>query len=90
MTVKQLKELLIEAPDDMRVYVASITELGMFAFEEACEGDSGIITLGPLPEDDGIHTEGDKIFSLMPHGLGIHEDELNEEGSEPLPPEVLN
>lgn len=89
MTVKELKELLADAPDTMIVYVGSVTHLGMFAFQEPCMCDSGITELGPVEEGEHGLSEGAKIFALIPHGLGVSEDEIDEEGIKP-PPEVLN
>lgn len=89
MTALQLKQLLADAPDDMIVYVGGVTELGMFAFQEARIGESGIMELGPAEEGERNMEEGGKIFALMPHGLTVPEDEMDEEDGQ-LPPEVLN
>lgn len=75
MTVKELKELLADAPDDLKVLVIvdDQTKPGMFAFAEACTCDTGISTLGPA--EDGA-SGGETVFLVLPHGFGIPEDEL--------------
>lgn len=83
MTVKQLRELLAEAPDDMAVLVAveDHTKPGMFAFAEACVGETGISTLGP--SEDGSEG-GEEVFLVLPHGFSISEGEA-EDGEETIP-----
>jgi hypothetical protein len=86
MTVKELKELLSDAPEDMRVFVGDITHLGMFCFKEACICDSGVSDFGPENPEEG---ETGKIesgfgFVLMPHGLTVEEGEEVEEKPEDL------
>lgn len=75
MTVKELKDLLAEAPDDMRVLVIVEDHLkpGMFAFAEACTCDTGISTLGPNEEESG---GGETVFLVLPHGSGVPEGEI--------------
>jgi hypothetical protein len=83
MTVKELKQLMAGAPDDMIVMLLVEDHLkpGMFAFTEACSCDSGISELGP--EEDGTGG-GEKVFLILPHGSGVSEDEL-EEGDQTIP-----
>lgn len=73
MTVKDLKRLLQEAPDDMIVMVMVEDHLhpGMFAFAEACECDTGCSTLGPGPDGGG-----EEVFLVMPHGSGVPDDDI--------------
>lgn len=76
MTVKQLRELLSEAPDDMKVLVLveNLLTPGMFAFAEACSCDTGISQLGPGEDGTG---GGEDVFVVLPHGFGISEDEID-------------
>jgi hypothetical protein len=83
MTVKELKALLAEAPDDMPVMVMVENHLkpGMFAFAEACSCDTGISPLGPAEDGTG---GGEEVFLVLPHGSGVPEDEIdNEENKSP-------
>lgn len=83
MTVKELKTLLAEAPDDMPVMVMVENHLkpGMFAFAEACSCDTGISTLGAAEDGTG---GGERVFLVLPHGSGVPEDEIdNEENKSP-------
>lgn len=78
MTVERLIELLKEVPQDMKVYVGTGNE-GVFQFSEPCEGETGIITLGPNAEiayrKDNINIpvsdewEGKEVFAILPHGF---------------------
>ncbi len=74
MTVKELKSLLAEAPDDLPVMVMVENHLkpGMFAFAEACTCETGISSLGP--GEKGEH--GETVFLVLPHGAGASEEQL--------------
>lgn len=76
MNVKELKELLADAPDDMSVMVMMPNPIkpGMFAFADACTCDTGISTLGP---DENGTGGGEEVFLVLPHGMGVPEDELD-------------
>ena len=76
MNVKELKELLKDAPDDMLVLVQVENHIkpGMFAFTEACVCDSGVSTLGPGIDEEG----GEVVFLVLPHGSGVPEDEMDD------------
>lgn len=76
MTVKELKEKLANAPDDMVVLVQVENHLkpGMFAFTEACICDTGISQLGP---DENGTGGGEDVFLVLPHGSGVPEDEVD-------------
>lgn len=78
MTVKQLKELLAEAHDDMPVMVMVESHLkpGMFAFSEACTCETGISQLGPAEDGTG---GGESVFLVLPHGAGVAESESDNE-----------
>lgn len=83
MTVKELKELLAKAPDNLPVMVMVENHLkpGMFAFAEACSCDTGVSELGPAEDGTG---GGESVFMVLPHGSGVPEDELdNEENQSP-------
>jgi hypothetical protein len=83
MTVKELKEKLANAPDDMEVMVEVPNHLkpGMFAFAPACICDTGVTTLGPAEDGTG---GGENVFLVLPHGSGVPEDEIdNEENRSP-------
>lgn len=83
MTVKQLKELLAEAPDEAKVMLMVENHLkpGMFAFVEACTCDTGMSTLGP--SEDGTEG-GEEVFLVLPHGAGVSEDDI-ENGNATVP-----
>lgn len=75
MTVQQLKELLQNVPDEMKVMLMAENHLkpGMFAFVEACTCDTGIAELGPSEDN----TEGgEKVFLVLPHGAVVSEDDI--------------
>jgi hypothetical protein len=78
MTVKELKEKLANAPDDMEVMVEVPNHLkpGMFAFAPACSCDTGVTTLGA--SEDGT-CGGENVFLVLPHGSGVPEDEIDNE-----------
>lgn len=83
MTVKELKDILATAPDDMKVMVIVENHLkpGMFAFAVACTCDTGVSTLGPAEGGEG---GGESVFLVLPHGSGVPEDEIdNEENKSP-------
>ena len=83
MLAKELKELLSNVPDDMKVMVMVDNHLkpGMFAFAEACTCDTGISTLGPNEDGSG---GGETVFLVLPHGSGVPEDEIdNKENMSP-------
>lgn len=75
MTVKELKQLLFTAPDEMRVLVMvqDHSKPGMFAFAEACTCDTGISQLG---EVEGNADDGEEVFLVLPHGSGVSEDDI--------------
>ncbi len=74
MTVKELKELLANAPDNLSVMVIVENHLkpGMFAFAEACTCDTGVSTLGPSEDGKG----GETAFLVLPHGSGATDEQL--------------
>jgi hypothetical protein len=78
MTVKELKQLLADAPDDLPVLVMMPNPIkpGMFAFAEACTCETGISKLGP---DENMENEGQEAFLVLPHGFGVPEDEIDNE-----------
>jgi hypothetical protein len=78
MTVKELKEKLANAPDDMEVMVEVPNHLkpGMFAFAPACSCDTGVTTLGPAEDGTG---GGEDVFLVLPHGTGVPEDEIDKQ-----------
>lgn len=83
MTVKELKEKLANAPDDMEVMVEVPNHLkpGMFAFAPACSCDTGMTELGAAEDGTG---GGERVFLVLPHGSGVPEDEIdNEENKSP-------
>lgn len=85
MTVKELKQLLADAPEEMKVMLMVENHLkpGMFAFVEACTCDTGMSTLGPSED----HTEGgEEVFLVLPHGAGVSEDDI--ESGEATVPEL--
>lgn len=77
MNVKELREMLSTAPDEMMVMVMVENHLkpGMFAFAEACSCDTGIGSLGP--EYIGGEDQG-SVFLVLTHGFGVPEDEIEE------------
>lgn len=76
MTVKQLKELLADAPDDMEVFVQKESTLGVFVFAPACHQSSGVADFGP-PIEEG-YRQPEKGFVVMSHDSGVTEDEMDE------------
>lgn len=76
MTVKQLKELLADAPEEMSVMVMmdDHTKPGMFAFAEACTCETGVSEV----------ENGEKYFLVLPHGVGVSEDDI-EKGDASVP-----
>jgi len=80
MTVKRLKELLEDAPDDLPVYVMVSNEGGLFGFQEACEGESGEAEIDPLTQDDIFNPipEPRKVFAILPHNFS-EEDSSHEQ-----------
>ena len=83
MTVKDLKEKLANAPDDMEVMVEVQNHLkpGMFAFAPACITCTGVSKLGAAEDGTG---GGEEVFLVLPHGSGVPEDEIdNEENKSP-------
>jgi len=83
MTVKELKEKLAEAPDNMEVMVEVPNHLkpGMFAFAPACAYDTGVTELGASEDGTG---GGESVFLVLPHGSGVAEDEMdNRENQSP-------
>ena len=85
MTVKELKELLNTAPDEMPVMLIIEDHLkpGMFAFTDACACDTGVTELGP--GEDGT-CGGEKIFLVARHGSGVTDEEI--ESGEVIAPEL--
>jgi len=77
MTVKELKEKLADAPDDLEVMVEVPNHLkpGMFAFAPACSCDTGVSELGA--DEDGTGG-GESVFLVLPHGTGVPEDEIDD------------
>lgn len=67
MTVKELKDILTNVPDNMRVMLCKEdTTIGGFFFEPACEHDCGVTDLGEPDESKGEVGEGGKVFMLSP------------------------
>ena len=65
MTVKELKEKLAKAPDDLRVVICKEdTNIGGFFFESACEHDCGVTDLGEPDASKGETGEGGKVFMI--------------------------
>lgn len=85
MTIKELKKLLNNAPDDMPVMVIIENHLkpGMFAFAEACTCETGVTELGPSENGTG---GGEKIFLVAPHGYGVSEAQM--ESGEVIAPDL--
>jgi hypothetical protein len=85
MTVKELKDKLADAPDDLEVMVMMENHLkpGMFAFAPACACDTGVSTLGP--SEDGTEG-GETVFLVLPHGSGVSEEEI--ENGEDVAPQL--
>ncbi len=83
MLVKELRELLKDAPDDIPVLVMVENHLkpGMFAFAEACTCDTGVTTLGP---DENGANEGTEAFLVLPHNSGVPEEDI-ENGKDIIP-----
>jgi hypothetical protein len=77
MTALELKQLLADVPDDMKVLVAveDQTKPGMFAFAEACTCDTGVSKLGPDEHGEG---GGEEVFLVLPHGFGATDEENGE------------
>jgi hypothetical protein len=81
MLVKELKELLADVPDDMKVFVPVEGGIpAMFAFEEACPSISGVIQFGPppvafAPMEKNAPKEG---FLIAPHSFHNEEEHENE------------
>lgn len=77
MTAKELKALLADVPDEMKVMVMVENHLkpGMFAFAEACTCDTGISELGSA--EDIAAGGGESVFLVLPHGSGVPEDEID-------------
>lgn len=80
MTVKELKELLTDAPDDMTVYIpVESAVVGAFMFEEACPAISGPVEFGPPVAPFGQEVQEDgprKGFVIAPHSF--HPDQQHE------------
>lgn len=79
MLVKELRELLEKAPQDLVVLVKidDLLHPGMFAFAEACSCETGVVTIGT--------TEGEReVFLVLPHGAGVAGSEIKEI----MPPEM--
>lgn len=76
MTVKELKELLADVPDNLEVMVLMENHLkpGMFAFTPACSCDTGVSELGAAEDGTG---GGESVFLVLPHGSGVPEDEID-------------
>ena len=76
MTVKELKEKLVDVPDEMEVMVEVANHLkpGMFAFAPACSCDTGVSELGATEDRTG---GGETVFLILPHGSGVPEDEID-------------
>jgi hypothetical protein len=76
MKVKELKEKLVDVPDDMEVMLQVENHLkpGMFAFAPACSCDTGVSELGPAEDGGG---GGETVFLVLPHGAGVPEDEMD-------------
>lgn len=78
MTVKELKQLLATAPDEMKVYINEESALGGFLFKEACKHESGIAELPEPDESTGEFGNAGKIFIVMAHGSTVTEDQIDE------------
>jgi hypothetical protein len=65
MTVKELKELLKDAPDEMQVLIP--VDAGLFdgRFLSPCVGETGVGSLGIDEESD----ETEDSFVIVPHGF---------------------
>lgn len=85
MIVKELKQILADAPDNLPVMVVIENHLkpGLFAFAEACTCDTGITELGPSEDGTG---GGEKIFLVAPHGIGVTEKQI--ESGEVIDPDL--
>lgn len=87
MTVKELRELTLEAPDDMEVMILggeSALNRG-FMFLGACICDSGVIELGPPNDIDTGAFKPEKVFAVLPHGFGATQEEIEKMGDNPIP-----
>lgn len=89
MTLRELNEMVQEAIKedpanlDCEVVIPKETDIpGMFGFQDACPGISGMITVGPAPEymddarKDNKHEEM-RCFLIAPHSM--HGDDEHEE-----------
>lgn len=82
MTVKDLKEMLKDAPDNMNIYVDIGSQLGGFVFVNACIHESGIVEFGKADKKLGEAGDADKGFIIMAHGSTISEEDIDKEDSE--------
>lgn len=89
MTVKELRQLLEDAPNDMGVYVNRDSALGGFVFELACVNESGIAVFGDPDESQGEVGDTTHGFIIMAHGSTVSEDDIDEDEID-TPPPVLN
>lgn len=87
MTVKELRELLTHAPDNMEVVVSGGEDaLGKgFLFLGACQCDSGIICVPKENESITNGAELEKVFAVLPHGFGATQEQLDKMGESPIP-----
>lgn len=78
MTAKELREKLLNVPDDMPVMICrEDTNIGGFFFEPACEHDSGVTDLGEPDESKGETGVSRKIFMLSACQCEVEEVENN-------------
>ncbi len=85
MLVSELKEMLKDVPDDMRVFTPVEGGIpGMFAFEEACPTVSGVIQFGPPPKAFApVETNSPKEgFLIAPHSF--HDEDKHENDSKAI------
>lgn len=89
MTVKQLKELLKDAPDDMQVLILAENQptLGGFLFTSPCTCETGIATIGQPDTSMGEYGEfpDREAFLILPHGSGVTEEGLEQMADNPSP-----
>lgn len=73
MNVGELKELMKDAPDEMRVLLPADMDIFDGRFKEPCTCDSGVAQLGIMEGVDDVHSND---FLLVPHGFFEETTEL--------------